>query len=108
MADGHPVSQHARKFIGQMQHGIVLHVGMMAHDSAVDVAAQNSPVPDAAVRAERDITDDSGGFGDENTFTQARLFAEKLVELRVEFGHDGSLAKYLFHPNQSFSSSSSS
>ena len=86
VADGDPVAEDARQIVREMQHGVVLDVGVVAHDDAVDVAAQHRAIPDAGMRAERDVTDDGGGFGDENIFAEFRLPAEKLgrAALRVD------------------------
>ena len=77
----------ARKIIREMQHGVVLDVRVVADDDAVDVAAQHRAIPHARMRAERHVADDGGGFGDENIFSELRLFAEKFVQLRVKFAH---------------------
>ena len=45
------------------------------------------------MRAERDVADDRGGFGDENLFAERRFFAEKLVELSGQFVHAKNLAR---------------
>ena len=83
VAHGDPVTKDARKFIGEVQHGVVLHVGVVADDDAVDVAAQHRAVPDAGVGAERDIPYDRGGFGDERALAELRLFAQKRVQLLI-------------------------
>ena len=71
VADGDPVAEHAGEIVRQMQHGVVLHVGVVADDDAVDVAAQHRAVPDAGMRAERHVADDDGGFGDEDMLCRA-------------------------------------
>ena len=93
VADRHPVTEHARKIIREMQHRVVLHVRVMAHDDAIDVAAQHRAIPDTRMCAERHIADDRGAAGDENFFAELGLFAEKRVELFGEFVHAKKLTR---------------
>ncbi len=74
---------------------MVLNVGMVADEDAVDVAAQHHAIPHARMRAERHVANDGGVFGDENIFAQCRFFAEKFIELRRQFVHAKNLTPIL-------------
>ena len=69
---------------GDMNHGVVLNIAVMADDNAVDVATQNGVVPDAGMVAERDIADDDAGAGDINVLANRWFFAQKCIELLLE------------------------
>ena len=92
VANGDPVAKETRKIVREVQHGIVLDIRVVADDDAVDVAAKHRAIPHAGMRAECDIADDSGSFGDENIFTELRRLAEKPIKLLCEFVHECNLA----------------
>ena len=83
MADSDPIAKDAGIIIREVQHGVVLNVGMVPDNDAVDIAAQDCTVPYARMRAERYIADDSGGFGDEDAFAKLRRFSKELIKLLV-------------------------
>jgi len=93
VAHGDPVAKETGEIVGEMQDGVVLHVGMVANDDAVDVAAQDGAIPNAGVVTEGDVANDGGESGDEDVFAQAGMAAEKPIELGVEFAHAAKVAK---------------
>ena len=49
MTDGHPVADDAGGLAVNVQHGVILHVGVMANLDTVDVATRHRAVPDAGM-----------------------------------------------------------
>ena len=47
MTDGDVIAQETGKLVGQMQHGIVLDISVVADDDAVDVAPEDGIAPNA-------------------------------------------------------------
>ena len=84
MADGDVIAHQAGQFIGQVEHGVVLDVGMVADDDAVDVAAQDGIIPDAGGRAERHVAQHHRAPGDIDVLAQHRFLAQESVELAAE------------------------
>ena len=72
------IAQDTGKIIRQVQHGVVLDIGVVPDDDAVDVAAQHGVIPDAGMRPERDIPNDDSGFGDVHAFAELRFLASKV------------------------------
>jgi len=70
-----------------MKHAPILNVGMMPHDDAVDVGAQDRVVPNAGEIAEGDIAKDHRARGDENVSPEARLASQELFELLCDISH---------------------
>jgi hypothetical protein len=64
-----------------MQHGVVLNVGMVADDDAVDVAAQHRAVPNTRMRPDGHVAQDDGSPGKVNTPVEFRLLAQERVKL---------------------------
>jgi len=91
VADGNPIADEARKIVGEVQHGVVLDVRMVADDDAVDVAAQHRAIPHTGMRAEGHVTKDDSGFGEVNTFAELRFSAQEGVELFHRVLHAGNL-----------------
>ena len=77
MADGDPVANDAGEFVGEMEDGVVLNVGMMANFDAIDVAAQDGVEPDARMHPERHIAQHHRAIGDEYGLAERRFFMEK-------------------------------
>src|SRR4029077_5202197 len=83
------VADDAGIVVGEVEDGVVLDIGMMANDDAVDVAASDGVVPDAGMVAEGDIAEDDCAFGDVNVFAEGWFFAEEGLKLFLEFVHKG-------------------
>src|SRR5690348_8089908 len=91
VADGDPVADDAGIRIGEMQHGVVLDVRVVADDDAVDIAAQYRAIPDARTRANGHVAEHDGGFGEVNSLAEPRRFAQESVELFYRTFHVGNL-----------------
>lgn len=87
VADGYVIADDAGIIVGEVEHGVVLDVGVVADDDAVDVTAGNGVVPDAGVVAEGDVTEDNSAFGDVNVFAEGWFFVEEGLKLFEEFVH---------------------
>jgi hypothetical protein len=85
VADGDPITDEAWKFIGEMQDGVVLNVGVMADDDAIDVAAQDGVIPDAGMIAEGNVAKDNGGARDVNAGAEGGFAAQKSIQLLIQF-----------------------
>jgi len=85
MANGDPIAQNAGMFIGKMKDGVVLDVGVVSDNDAVDVAAQDGVIPNAGVIAESDVAENDGAARDVNAFAKRRLAAQEGVELLSKF-----------------------
>src|ERR671936_1391171 len=71
--DGDAVAHHGREPARvDVDDGVVLDAGVAADADALDVAAENRPVPDAAARADDPVADDAGARGDEDAFAELR------------------------------------
>ena len=81
MPYGHVIAHHARVFIGDMAHTVVLDVRVMADNDPVNVAAQHAAEPDARLFPNLRVTNHPRAVGDEYTGTELRLFAEVLEEV---------------------------
>jgi len=88
VAHGHVIAQPAGELVRQVQHRVVLDVGMVAHDDAVDVPAQNGVVPNTRISSQPDITQHHGAVGDVNSRSEARPFPQEGRELSFQFAHD--------------------
>lgn len=55
-----------------MDDGAVLNVGARADFDVVDIPAQGATIPDTAIRADFDITNNGGVFGDKRVFVNFR------------------------------------
>jgi hypothetical protein len=88
VANGDVVAYDAGIVVGEVEDGVVLNVGVVTNDDAVDVAASNSVVPDAGMVAEGDVAEDDRAFGDVNIFAEGRFFVEESLKLFLEFIHE--------------------
>ena len=86
VADGHPVADETGEIIREVNHGVVLDVGVMTDDDAVDVAPEHGVVPDAGEISERHITEHDRAACEVNPPAERRRFAQKGVELLFELG----------------------
>ena len=60
MADGDIVAKQCGEIIGEMDDGVVLDVGMVADNDAVDVATDDRVVPNTGIVSESDVTQNGG------------------------------------------------
>jgi len=58
----------------------VLHVGALAHDDRIQVAAQHRVVPDGGARLDGHVADEDGGGRDERGRVNVRLLAFEAEE----------------------------
>ena len=78
MTHGDPVADDrgsrdaAHVGLGDVDHGVVLDVGLRADADGVDVAAEDGAVPDGGFLADGDVADDARGRGDEPRAGQRR------------------------------------
>ena len=87
-ADG-GVGAHAHaQVVGQVHDGPILHVGALADDDRIDVAAQHRAIPHAAQGPERHIADDRRVPRDENRAGRVGGFS-KVFRQAVLQGHRG-------------------
>jgi hypothetical protein len=77
-----------------MEDGVVLDVRVVADDNAVDVAANDSVVPDAGMLPDGHISQNNRAASDIHPIAQSRFFAEKRLELLIQFVHGLVLAKW--------------
>jgi len=87
VAHGNVVANDAGIVVGQMDHGVVLDVGMVAHHDAVDVAAQDGVVPHAGEILERHVAEHGGALGDVHIAAQLWFPAEESFELLFQSRH---------------------
>src|SRR5262249_57530812 len=77
MSDGHVGSHDAREFRGDVEHGVVLDVGVAAErDVVVLVAAEDGERPHAGPLFDGDVADDLSGGIDPRARMHARGAAE--------------------------------
>lgn len=88
MADGDVAANDRAEVVGQVNHGVVLDVRVIADDDAVDVTPQHGSVPDARVIAEGDVADHRGAAGDEDPLAEPRGLAQELVQLAAQVIHE--------------------
>ena len=93
MPDGDVVADEAGVIVREVQHRVVLDVGVMPDDDAVDVATQHRVIPNAGVIAERHVAHDHRRARDIHAATERRFFAEERVELLSEITHARIAAK---------------
>ena len=66
-----------------VQHGVVLHVGALAHHDRADVGADDHAVPDARARLDRHVTDQGGRGGDEGVGVHDGALALELEQVHA-------------------------
>ena len=88
VAKGDVVADDTRVVVGKMKDGVILDVGVVTDDDAVDVAASDGVVPDAGVVAEGDVAEDDGAFGDVDVLAEGRFFVKEGFKLFEEFVHE--------------------
>jgi len=71
-----PIADPAGKFVGQMDHRIVLNVGVMPNHDPLDVPAQDGIIPDAGMVTERHIPENHGCLCNVDPLAQHRLLAQ--------------------------------
>ena len=72
VADGDVVAERARRVRVDVEHRVVLNVGVIPHGDGVDIAAQHRPVEHRRVRTDGDVADDGGVGGDKCGLVDAR------------------------------------
>src|SRR6266567_5961536 len=87
MTDGDVAAEDTGEVVGQMQNRIVLNVGVIADNNAVNVASEHCVVPNARTIAQSHIPQNDCARGDVNASTERRLSAQEFVQLLVEFVH---------------------
>ncbi len=87
MADGDVIADQAWEIVREMKDGVVLDIGMVSDDDAIDVAAHDGVIPDARTGPELYIPKHGGATCDVNALAEFRFFAQETVELLFEFGH---------------------
>lgn len=80
MADGYVTAQDAGKLIGQVDDTIVLDVGMVADDDAIDIRAGNGVVPNAGVIPHLNVPKNDRTLCNINAFPKPRSFVQKPLE----------------------------
>lgn len=88
VTDGDVVADETGELVREVKNGIVLDVGMVADDDAVDVASNDGVIPDARVVAEGDVAEDDRAFGDINVLAKGGLFAKESFKLVQKFIHE--------------------
>ena len=88
VADSDVVADDAGIFIGKVEDGVVLNVGVVTDDDTVDVAASDGVVPDAGVVADGDVAENDRASGDVNIFAESRFFVKEGLKLFQEFVHE--------------------
>ena len=79
MTDGDFVFQNGRmSFCRNVNDARVLNIRAFADAYIIDIAAQDTAIPDARIFADLDIADDDGIFSNENAFVNFRLFVLKI------------------------------
>src|SRR5690349_656821 len=91
VADRNVVSNRARQFALQVQHRIVLNIGVMPDDNPVDIAAQNGVIPNAGKVAQSNISYDNCAPRDKDALPKARLLAQKSIKLLFKRMHTNKL-----------------
>ena len=87
MANSHVIADNARILIGEVQHGVVLNVRVVADDDAIDVAAKDRVIPDAGIIPNRYVTHYDCALSDVNASAKSRLFQQKSFKLLDHICH---------------------
>jgi hypothetical protein len=70
-----------------VEYRIVLYVGVVADDDAIDVATQNGVIPDAGKIADSDVAYNDGALGKVNPLADHRFFSPVGFQLSDHVNH---------------------
>jgi hypothetical protein len=87
VTDGSVVSNQARERIRQMNDAIILDIGMVPHDDAIDIGPEHRVVPDTGVIPQGDVPDEHRAASDVGLLSQPWLAAQKLGKLFCDISH---------------------
>jgi hypothetical protein len=87
MPDGDIIADQTGELIGEVHDGVVLNIGVVADNDAVDVPAEHGIVPDTREIAQRDIADHYRALREIDPFAKNRATAKKRFELSGDVGH---------------------
>ena len=87
MAHRHVIAQQTRILIRQMDHGIILDIGMVADDDPVDIAAHHGIVPDTGMITNRHVSDHHRSVSQVNSISELGSLAQKGIQLSFDRFH---------------------
>jgi len=75
------VTHQTGKFVSQVEHGVVLDVGVVADDDAVDVTTDDGVIPNTGLVTQGHVPQHRRAMGDINSLAERRLFSQERIKL---------------------------